>query len=176
MAQFASLFQFRRERAREIPERLFLGFTAGGQSYALDVASVREILRIPKITSLPKVPDFVKGVIDLRGAILPVLDLRERLGLGTVDLKKGRVVVMVPGGSQPLGLLVDAATEVLKALPEDILPPPEAVRQPQLAFIESVLRTPGQLYLLLKPQTILTAKDFESLEARPWSEPGQAKK
>ena len=176
MAQFASLFQFKRERVQEDTERLFLGFTVGGQSYALEVSGVREILGISKITSLPKVPAFVKGVIDLRGAILPVLDLRERLGLGTVDLKKGRVVVMVPGGSQPLGLLVDAATEVFKAGPNDILPPPDAIRRPQLSFIESIVRTPGQLYFLLRPKSILTAKEFQSLEARPWSEPGQAKK
>lgn len=176
MAQFASLFKFKREHVQEDTERLFLGFTAGGQSYALEVSGIREILRIPKITSLPKVPAFVKGVVDLRGAILPLLDLRERLGLGTVDLKKGRVVVMVPGGSQPLGLLVDAATEVFKAGPADILPPPEAVQQPQLSFIESVIRTPGQLYFLLRPKAILTAKEFQSLEARPWSEPGRAKK
>lgn len=176
MAAFASLFQFKRERVHEDPDRLFLGFEAGGQAYALEVDSVREILRIPKITALPKVPSFVKGVIDLRGAILPVLDLRERLGLGTVDPKKGRAVVMVPGGSQPLGLLVDSATEVFKAAPEDVLPAPEALRQPQLAFIESVLRTPGRLYLLLKPKTILTAQEFQALEARTWSDKGQGKK
>lgn len=176
MAQFASLFQFKRERVRQDPERLFLGFTAGGQGYALEVSTVREILRIPKITSLPRVPSFIKGVIDLRGSILPILDLRERLGLGTVDPKKGRIVVMLPGGSQPLGLLVDAATEVVKAAPEDILPPPEALQAPQMDIIESVLRAPGQLYLLLRPQSILTRKEFEVLEAQPWSRRDRAGK
>ncbi len=169
MAQFASLFQFKKERIQESADRLFLGFAAGTQAYALEVSSVREILRIPKITSLPKVPSFVKGVIDLRGAILPVLDLRERLGLGTVDPKKGRVVVMLPGGSQALGLLVDSATEVFSAPPEDVLPPPEALRRPQLTFIEALLRTPAELYLLLKPDTLLTPKEFEALESHAWS-------
>lgn len=172
MAQFASLFQFKKEQVREAPDRLFLGFAAGDQSYAIEVAFVREILRIPKIHSLPKVPAFVKGVIDLRGAILPVLDLRERLGLGVVDQKRGRVIVMMPGGSQTLGLLVDSATEVFAAAPHDILPPPEALRQPHLAFIESVLRTPSKLYLLLKPETLLTPKEFQALESGAWSKRG----
>ena len=176
MAQFASLFQFKRERVKEDPERLFLGFTAGGQAYALEVSAVREILRIPKITSLPRVPAFVKGVIDLRGTILPILDLRERLGLGSVDPKKGRIVVMLPGGSQPVGLLIDAATEVVKAAPGDILPPPEAIQAPQLAIIEAVLRAPGQLYLLLRPESVLTKKEFQVLEAQPWSDRDRAAK
>jgi purine-binding chemotaxis protein CheW len=173
VAQFASLFQFKKERVREEGERLFLGFDAGDQAFALEVSCVREIVRVPKITSLPKVPAFVKGIIDLRGEILPVLDLKERLGLGSVDNRKGRAVVMVPGGNQPLGLLVDAATEVFGAGPGDILPPPEALRQPQLAFIEAVVRTPGRLYYLLKPGSLLTAKEFQALEARPWSAAGR---
>lgn len=169
-----SLFRFKKGRTETDQARLFLGFLAGGQAYALEVGTVREIVRIPKITSLPKVPSFVKGVIDLRGSILPILDLREKLGLGTVDLKKGRAVVMVPGGACPIGLLVDSVLEVLKSSPEDILDPPSALRQSELAFIESVLRTPERLYYLIRPDSILTEKEFLALEAGQWTAHPQA--
>jgi purine-binding chemotaxis protein CheW len=168
VAQFSSLFQLKRERAKPEEERLFLGFTAGDQAYATDVAAVREILRIPRIYTLPKVPSFVKGVIDLRGVVMPVLDLKERLGMGPVDLKKGRVIVVVPG-NKPLGILVDTVVEVFRTSPKAILPPPEMLEEGQLGFIEGMVRVDAHLYLVLNSRTMLTPREFKTIESRTWS-------
>lgn len=168
MSQFSSLFQLKKDRVKPAEERLFLGFATGDQSYAVVVDSVREILRIPRIFTLPKVPAFVKGVIDLRGTVMPVMDLKERLGLGTVDLKRGRVIVLVPG-NQPLGVLVDSVVEVFKTPVKEILPPPDMLDQSQLAFIEGMVRVQEHLYLLLNARSILTPKEFKTLETHTWS-------
>lgn len=170
MAQFASLFQLKKERHQAEEERLFLGFTVGEQSYATEVSLIKEILKIPRIFSLPKVPAFVKGVIDLRGAILPLIDLKERLGLGSVNLKKGRVIVMVPG-NRPIGLLVDTVVEVFRTVPKEIKPPPEMFRQPHLQFIRGMVRVGDQLYLILDPRELLTPQEFSSLESQVWTAP-----
>jgi purine-binding chemotaxis protein CheW len=172
MAQFAtSLFHFKKEHAEEAPERTFLGFAVGDQSYALDVAAVREILRIPRIYSLPKVPVFVKGLVDLRGEILPLMDLKERLGLGGVDTKKGRIVVMLPG-AKPLGLLVDAVLEVFRVKADDIKPSPEMPASENLEFLEGIVKVGENLYMLLKARDLLTPQELKALVRQPWA-PGR---
>ena len=170
MAQFASLFQLKKERHQVEEERLFLGFTVGDQAYATEVFLIKEILKIPRIYSLPKVPAFVKGVIDLRGSILPLIDLKERLGLGSVNLKKGRVIVMIPG-NRPIGLLVDAVIEVFRTVPKEIKPPPEMFHQPHLQFIRGMVRVGEQLYLILNPKELLTPQEFSTLENHNWTSP-----
>jgi purine-binding chemotaxis protein CheW len=162
-----SLFQGRKEKTSE-EAHLYLGMTVESQSYALAVESVREILKIPRIYSLPKVPAFLKGVIDLRGAILPVVDLRERLGYGPVDPKRGRVVVAVIGNT-PVGFLVDAVVEVFSAVPGDLQPPPPMIRQQDLRFIEAMVRQEERLYLILHPPALFSPEEFASLERRTWS-------
>ena len=164
----SSLFQLKKDRARTEAERLFLGFTAGDQAYAVAVEAVREILRVPKIFTLPRVPAFVKGVFDLRGVIVPALDLKERLGLGAVEPKRGRIIVVVPG-NKPLGVLVDTVVEVFRTVQEEILPPPEMLDSAQIGFINGMVRTRDHLYLLLDPKTVLTPKEFRTLETRSWT-------
>lgn len=164
----SSLFQLKKERAQVEEERLFLGFTAGDQAYAVAVDAVREILRVPKIFTLPRVPAFVKGVFDLRKTIVPVLDLKERLGLGAVEPKKGRIIVLVPG-NKPLGVLVDTVLEVFRTPEGAILPPPDMLDPAQIGFISGMVRTKDHLYLLLDPKAILTPKEFRTLETRSWT-------
>jgi purine-binding chemotaxis protein CheW len=171
LAQFASLFQLKKERHQAEEEGLFLGFVVGDEAYAVEVGLIKEILKIPRIYSLPKVPSFVKGVIDLRGAILPLMDLKERLGLGPVDLKRGRVVVMIPG-NKPIGLLVDTVVEVFRTDLKEIKPPPDMFRQPHLKFIRGMVRVGEQLYLIMNPRELLTPQEFSTLESHAWSSPG----
>lgn len=170
-AQFASLFQLKKERHQAEEERLFLGFVVGDEAYAVEVGLIKEILRIPHIYSLPKVPSFVKGVIDLRGAILPLMDLKERLGLGPVSLKKGRVVVMTPG-NKPIGLLVDTVVEVFRTDLRDIKAPPDMFKQPHLQFIRGMVKIGEQLYLIMNPKLLLTPQELSSLENHTWAPPG----
>ena len=167
---FRSLFDLKRDRVRREEEVLFLGFAVGDQAYAVRIPSVREILKVPRLYSMPKVPAFVKGVMDLRGQILPVVDLKERLDLGSVDLKKGRVVVL-NAGKTALGFLVDQVREVFSVAPSALKSAPEVFHQPQMAFIEGMVRSGEALYLLLEPASVLTPREMKTLEAQAWDAP-----
>ncbi len=168
MAHLESLFALKKSQAGAREEVLYLGFTAADQAYALPIACVLEILRVPKVHGFPKVPAFVKGVIDLRGTIVPLLDLKERLGLGTVDPAKGRVIVLVPR-TWPLGLMVDRAVEVFPCGEGLMKPRPEALKDAPVEFLQGVVPVGDRLYYVLAPDRILTPKEFEALESRPWA-------
>ena len=170
MSGAESLFALKKQPSAAADETLYLGFTAADQAYALPIAVVREILRIPRIHTFPKVPPFVKGVVDLRGAILPVVDLRERLGLGTVDRAKGRILVLVPQ-TQPMGLLVDRAVEVFPCDGEVMKPTPDLLQQAPVPFLAGLVPRGEVLYYVLDPGLLLTPKEFETLETHPWVRP-----
>jgi purine-binding chemotaxis protein CheW len=111
------------------PERKFLTFMLGQASYGIDVLKTREIIRLVDITAVPRMPDYVKGVINLRGRIIPVLDLRLRFALANADSTERTCIVVVqvnlPGNlALQMGLIVDAVEEVINLPDADIEPPP----------------------------------------------------
>jgi purine-binding chemotaxis protein CheW len=165
--EFESPFALKKTQPEE--ERLLLlGFSLGDQSYALEVPSLREIVRIPKIFSVPRAPAFIKGVIDLRGEIVPVIDLRERFGLGTVDLAKGRIIICVPG-FQPAGFLVDRAREVFSAARQDVKETPGMLHETVMPFVKGMVHSKDNLYYILHASLLLTEKEQEALAAtRNW--------
>ncbi len=95
------------------------------EEYGVDVRQVQEIRRMSEITSVPRAPEFIRGVINLRGRILPVLDLKRKLGLGEVEAGRATRIVVVRVGERLLGLLVDGASQVLKVAVSRIEPPPK---------------------------------------------------
>ncbi|HEX9190028.1 MAG TPA: chemotaxis protein CheW, partial [Vicinamibacteria bacterium] len=97
------------------------------EEYGVDVRQVQEIRRVSEITSVPRAPEFIRGVINLRGRILPVMDLRRKLGLGEVEPGRATRIVVVRVRERLLGLLVDGASQVLKVEVSRIEPPPEDV-------------------------------------------------
>ena len=117
-----------RESGDEAARAELLGVEVAGASYALPIERVREIVRLRPITPMPRVPALVLGVISLRGEVVQVLELRQRLGSGSVTPASGARIVVMHGDAGPVvGLLVDAVTEVLR-IPEDELhdPPGDA--------------------------------------------------
>src|ERR1700737_3177222 len=99
-----------------------VGFRIGNETYGVRISAVREIVRVPEITAVPSAPDIIEGVINLRGKIIPVMDLRKRFGqVHTVADKKNRILV-VEIDNKLIGLIVNAASEVLKIPPADIEP------------------------------------------------------
>jgi purine-binding chemotaxis protein CheW len=149
---------------KEEEDLLFLGFMAADQAYALHINFVKEIFRIPRIFSLPQTPAFLKGVIELRGHILPILDLKERFNLGTVHHKKGRIIV-VTVSNQMIGLLVDKVTEVFPTSPKEIRPTPQVIHKSILPFIEGIVLVKEQLYYILNPKNLLSPKEYRMLES-----------
>jgi len=163
-SEFRSLFRLKKEKGREEKEILLLGYRVGEQCYATRIPYIKEILRIPTLYSMPQVPSFVKGVMDLRGVILPVIDLKERLGLGPVTDRKGRVVVMV-FDRRHIGLLVDSVLEVFPARPSEVKASPEVFNQPHMGYLEGMIRKGDILYLVLNPGSVLTDKEMKALDA-----------
>ncbi len=107
--------------------RQFVTFVVEGRSYGIPIGSVREIIRWTRVTPLPNQPTFARGVLNLRGTIVPVYDLRARLSGALTEASDTHVIVIANVGSQTLGILVDAVSDILNVGPDDLKTPPQAV-------------------------------------------------
>jgi purine-binding chemotaxis protein CheW len=128
------------------------------EEYGVDVKQVQEIRRVAEITSVPRAPEFVRGVINLRGRILPVLDLRRRLGLGEVVVGRASRIVVVRVKERLLGLLVDGASQVLKVPVSSIEPAPEEVVQKGGDYIRGVAKLADRLIILVDLERLLASE------------------
>jgi purine-binding chemotaxis protein CheW len=125
------------------------------EEYGVDVKQVQEIRRVTEITSVPRAPQFIRGVINLRGRILPVLDLRTRLGLGEVATSRAARIVVVRVKDRLLGLLVDGASQVLKIPVSQVEPAPEEVVQKGGDYIRGVAKLDDRLIILVDLERLL---------------------
>lgn len=105
-------------------EEQYVTFTVGNEEYGVNILSVREIRGWTPESRLPNLPDYVRGVINLRGIIIPIFDLRARFGGGTTEVTKRHVVVVVQVGERTRGILVDAISDILAISQDQIKPPP----------------------------------------------------
>ena len=125
-----------------------LSFRLGGEVYAVLVADVREVLKNYHLTTVPNTPDYILGVMSLRGAMMPVIDLCKRFGLAPrTNDEKSRIVV-VSSADEEVGLLVDQVTGVFRVLPDEIKPVPENLEQ-GAEFLRGIVRTADRLHILL---------------------------
>jgi purine-binding chemotaxis protein CheW len=147
-------------------------FQVGTEEFGLDIRSIAEVVRPQHITSLPRMPEFIEGVINLRGAIIPVVDLRKRFGLevATGPAKKARMLitrgaVRGPGsaGSDLLGLVVDGVREVLHIPRQQIDPTPAAARGLQAEFIGGMGKIGDRLVILVDITKILSRQERQAL-------------
>ncbi len=121
-------------------------------NYAVPIGRVQEIVRVPEITPLPEAPAGVEGIINLRGRVLPVVDLPARLGFGRAEqARAARVVVakMADGEKQDIGLLVDGVSKVLRISPEDVEPASEVAQNGHETLVQGVAKIDSRLVLLL---------------------------
>jgi purine-binding chemotaxis protein CheW len=141
-----------------------VGFRIGNETYGVRIAAVREIVRVPDITAVPSAPDIIEGVINLRGKIIPVMDLRKRFGqVYTVADKKNRILV-VEIDNKLVGLIVNAASEVLKIPPGDIEPPGSVFADGESGYVTGVGKLKGRLIILLDITKLLYRPDLRGLE------------
>jgi purine-binding chemotaxis protein CheW len=136
------------QAAAEATEHLAT-FLLEGEEYGVDVRQVQEIRRVSEITTVPRAPEFVRGVVNLRGRILPVLDLKRKLGLGEVSMERAARIVVVNVEKRTLGLLVDGASQVLKVPVSRIEPPPEEVVERGGDYIRGVAKLEDRLIILI---------------------------
>ncbi len=138
-----------------VTHREIVSFRVAGQDFCIDIGSVREIRGWTATTVLPHAPDYIRGVMNLRGAVLPVVDLSARLGFGTTEPSERHVVIIVTIGSKTVGMLVDAVSDILSAPTDDFQPTPDVVSDKAKAFVEAVLSVEDRLIRLIELERIM---------------------
>lgn len=136
-------------------EKEFIAFHIGAQTFCIDIMAVREIRGWTPATPLPHAPSFVRGVINLRGAVLPVIDLAARLGFARSEPTARHAVIVAQSGGQVTGLLVDAVSNILTLTPQSIQPTPEVASEIARAFIRGVVASGDQMITVLTIQNLL---------------------
>lgn len=147
----------------ETGESQLVVFSLAGCEAALGIRQVREIIRIGEITRMPKAPAFLEGVINLRGKIIPLLDLRKRFHMPLIDRTDQSRILVVEIKDQMLGFLVDRVVEVLKASPAMVEPAPEPVLTVGPEYLEGLIRLERRLILLFNLKSLLTIADVKAL-------------
>ncbi len=143
----------------------FISFSIGEEEYGLDLLRVKEVIRKRPITWLPKAPSFVKGIVNLRGDVIPIIDLRARFGLGSCeDTAQTRVIVVEIGG-RLTGLVVDSASQVVRISEDQIDPPPPMSGGLEQDLITGVGKLDDQLVILLNTDSILTVDEKTALSS-----------
>jgi purine-binding chemotaxis protein CheW len=132
-----------------------VGFRVGRENFGVPISSVHEIVRMMDVTSVPDSPEYIEGVINLRGKIIPVIDLRKRFGEAAVASNKKNRILVAEIQERLVGLLVDAASEVLKIPPEQIEPPPNVFEEGELNYVTGVGKLNGRLIILIDLSKIL---------------------
>jgi purine-binding chemotaxis protein CheW len=142
-------------KAAEATEHLAT-FFLGREEYGVDVRLVQEIIRVPEITQVPRAPEFIEGVINLRGRIIPVVDLRKKLRLGRVERVRQARIVVVKLRERLIGLLVDGASQVLKVPVSSIEAAPDEVLEIDTQAIRGVAKLKDRLIILMDLGRILS--------------------
>jgi len=142
-------------------------FEIAGQAFGLDVFDVQEIVRPRPVTPVPEAPDFLEGVMELRGRLIPVVDLRKRLSSEVGSMADARVVV-VAYAEDRLALIVDAVSEVLRVAEDAMTDPPEYVRGIAARYVRKLVRLDERIIILLELDAILTSAERIALEEADW--------
>jgi purine-binding chemotaxis protein CheW len=155
--QSSALFGHSRDDRKAAPELMehLVTFYLADEEYALDVRTVQEIIRMTETTHVPRAPEFIKGVINLRGRIIPVVDLKRKLALGEVAPSRQSRIVVVKIRERLIGLLVDGASQVLKIPVSSIDAAPEEILDVSASFIRGVAKMEKRLIILLDLYKIL---------------------
>lgn len=144
-------------------EQQLVVFDLSNEHYGLDIATVEGIIKIQAITRMPQAPDFVEGVSNLRGSVVPVIDLRRRFGLASQEPTKDTRIVVVYMGSKKVGMIVDGVSEVLRIPDDSIEPPPPMVTSVNTAFIKGIAKLENRLVTLLDLNKVLSLEEQASL-------------
>ena len=152
-----------RATAAELLDQL-ISFSMGNEDYGVDIQTVKEVIRFREITRLPKAPLFVKGVINLRGDIIPIIDLRERFGMEQKEYTDLTRVIVVEVDGRSIGTVVDSVSHVIRIEEGQIEPPPPCVGKISEEYIRGVGKVGEKLVVLLHIDRILTAEEKIDLD------------
>lgn len=152
---------------REQTESLIqlVSFTLDKEEFGIDILKVQEINRTPNITRVPNCPDFIEGVINLRGRIVPIIDLRKRFGMRATEQNKDTRIIVVEVLSKVVGFIVDSVSEVLRIPHSVIDAPPALVSGIRAEFIEGIGKLENRLLILLNLEKILSSTELQTIDA-----------
>lgn len=140
-------------------------FSIGEEEFGVNILKVKEINRAMEITKVPRAPDFVEGVINLRGTVIPIIDLRKRFGLMAKPADKDTRIIVIEINGIIVGFVVDAVSEVLRIPAGTVEPPPPVVAGVESDYINGVGKLRERLLIMLDLDRLLTTEDMDMLSA-----------
>jgi purine-binding chemotaxis protein CheW len=143
----------------------YLTFTLGDEEYGVEILKVQEIKGYSTITPIPNTPPYVRGVMNLRGTIIPVVDLRSKFAMPETEYTRFTVIIVVTIGTKVVGLVVDAVSDVLNVPRGDIQPTPDFGSQVDTRFIEGMAKAGDKLIVLLNIDKVLGAEELVALSS-----------
>ena len=139
-----------------------VGFQVGRETYGVPITSLHEIVRVPEITAVPDAPEYLEGVINLRGKIVSVMDLRKRFGEKQISLKRQNRILVVEHSGRLAGLIVDSASEVLKIPADAVEPPPAVFQDGGLNCVTGLGKVGSRLVVLLDMSKLLAPASLQA--------------
>ncbi|GAB7078464.1 chemotaxis protein CheW [Megalodesulfovibrio paquesii] len=138
-------------------------FSIGDEEFGVDILKVQEIIRTMEITKVPRAPEFVEGVINLRGKVIPILDLRKRFGLSSREHDKHTRIIVIEINNMIVGFVVDSVSEVLRIPASTVEPPPPVVAGLESEYISGVGKLEDRLLILLDLDRLLSREEKSAL-------------
>jgi purine-binding chemotaxis protein CheW len=148
--------------ATNIAARELIAFRIGEQEFCVDIMAVREIRGWTPATPLPRAPGYMKGVINLRGAVLPIIDLGARFGLRTSEPSERHVIMVAHIGGRMVGLLVDAVSDIIQLTDEALQPTPDVASEQVKSFVKGLFALDGRLISLIELDRIIPEVEAEA--------------
>lgn len=155
----------RQEEQEDTLKGRYLIFSMGNESYGMEIRYITEIIGIQPITPVPDIPEYIKGITNLRGKIIPVMDARLRLKIAERAYDDRTCIIVLETGGTSTGLVVDRVSEVMSFKEEDIAPPPEIGRGREQCIIQGVGKADGGVKLLLDSRKLMADDCLEALGA-----------
>lgn len=138
-------------------------FSIGDEEFGVDILKVQEIIRTMEITKVPKAPEFVEGVINLRGKVIPIIDLRKRFGMETRAHDKNTRIIVIEINNMIVGFVVDSVSEVLRISADTVEPPPPVVAGVESEYIKGVGKLADRLLIMLDLDRLLSREEKDVL-------------
>ena len=140
-------------------EKQLVLFNVSGEAYGVDISAVHEIIRMEPITKVPKTPFFVEGIINLRGKVIPVVDMRKRFGFDIAQQTSDNRIVVVDIDSKNIGIIVDAVTEVLRIPADSVEPPSDIITSSDSDYLLGIAKVDNKLIILLDLNRVLSQEE-----------------
>jgi purine-binding chemotaxis protein CheW len=145
-------------------EKEFLTFVLGSETYSLDVMTVKEIRGYQPVTKIANSPDFIKGVLNLRGDIVPILDLRIKFSVGEATYNEFTIVIMLNIDERVVGIVVDEVSDVIKVAAQDVKPPPEFGVVFDSSYLYGLTTIEQQMIILINIESLISSEELGLFE------------